>query len=351
MGKKVTFQEIADTLGVSKGLVSLAIRNKYGVSEEMRTKIVLTAIEMGYEFKSATEKKQKNISLLIKNMGVLNEEFWRQCIFAIESECAKENFNFSIVGWMNMKDKKDVAMDLLSNRVQGVIILNQCSTSVVEKISSLNIPLVFVDMIIPPTISADHVMANNFNAGMQAMEYLLKKGQKNILVVGNIDYCYSFLQRYYGAMKAVKYAIKEGVNVEIKPIIDCEKNHLVNEVYYNDESDLFNENALRAELEKIKSHTAVLCLNDSILKKVVNMSKKAGFKIPEDISVIGVDNVNYSAEHDLTTIDVPKTEIGVQAVKLLIDRMDNKRNNSINMELSTVLIERNSVKDLNHEKK
>ena len=52
MKKKVTFQDIADELGVSKGLVSIAINNKYGVSEAMRSKIVLKAIEKGYVFKN-----------------------------------------------------------------------------------------------------------------------------------------------------------------------------------------------------------------------------------------------------------------------------------------------------------
>ncbi|MBQ8885453.1 MAG: LacI family DNA-binding transcriptional regulator [Clostridia bacterium] len=351
MAKKVTFQEIADSLGVSKGLVSLAIRNKYGVSEEMRTKIVLKAIEMGYEFKTPPARKDKTISLLIKNMGVLNEEFWRQCIIGIESECAKENVNFNIVGWTGFKDREDVAMNLLNNKVQGVIILNQCSTSLVEKIDSLNIPLVFVDMISPPAVSADHVMANNFNAGMQAVNYLLKKGHDNILLVGNIDYSFSFLQRYYGAMKAVKHAVRTGKRVECVPIIDCEKTHPVSEVYYNEENELLNESVLEKELKQLKGHAAIVCFNDSVLRRVVALAQKMGLNIPERLSVVGVDNVNYSLEHDITSIDIPKSEIGVQAVRLLIDRMENKRSNSINMELNTTLIERNSVRDLNYEEK
>ena len=59
------------------------MRNKYGVSEEMRSKIVLKAIELGYEFKKNAPKKKKNITLLVKNMGILNEDFWRRCILGI----------------------------------------------------------------------------------------------------------------------------------------------------------------------------------------------------------------------------------------------------------------------------
>ena len=109
MAKKVTFQTIADELNVSKGLVSLAMRNKYGVSEEMRSKIVLKAIELGYEFKQNMQKQKKNITLLVKNMGILNEDFWRRCILGIETECANENVGFTILGWMSLNDGEDRA--------------------------------------------------------------------------------------------------------------------------------------------------------------------------------------------------------------------------------------------------
>lgn len=147
--KKVTFQTIADSLGVSKGLVSLAMHDKYGVSEEMRQKIILKSIELGYEFKKAGSGQKRNIKLLVKNMGILNEDFWRRCIFGIESECNKKRLSFSIFGWMNLKDGEDFSVSLLNEKCSGVIVLNQCQPSVVEKIARLDLPVVFVDMINP----------------------------------------------------------------------------------------------------------------------------------------------------------------------------------------------------------
>ncbi len=350
MEKKITFQQIADELGVSKGLVSLAMRNKYGVSEDMRSKIVLKAIEMGYCFKQDPQKKIRNVTLLVKNMGILNEEFWRECILGIESECSARNMVFNIVGWMSLKDGNDVTMSLLNEKSQGIIVLNQCQSEIVEKIMMLHIPLVFVDMINPLSIPADQVMANNFAAGMQAVGYLLEKGHRKIILAGNIEYSFSFLQRYYGCVKAVKRAQRRGEEAEYFAVIDCEKPHLVDDVYQNDESDLVNDARLEEVLAANAGYTAIVCFNDSILRHAANILKKLSVRVPEDLSVVSIDNVRFSAEQGVTSVDIPKYELGVQAVRMLNERLESGRISSATLELNTVLIERTSVKEIKHEK-
>ena len=348
--KKVTFQTIADSLGVSKGLVSLAIRDKYGVSEEMRSKIVLKAIELGYEFKKDSKEEKKSITLLVKNMGILNEDFWRRCILGIEAECSERKIAFTILGWMDGRDGEDFSVSIINEKCRGIIVLNQCRRSIVEKIGRLNVPIVFVDMINPIDIPSDQVMANNFGAGMQAVNYLLAKGHRDILLFGNIEYSFSFLQRFYGCMKALKHAQKRGEKVHGYTVIDCVKTHLVEDVYQDDESDLCNDAALKTFFEEGKAVSAVVCFNDSILRRVLHIFRKKGIRVPEDISVISIDNVQCSEDNGITSVDIPKAELGAQAVRLLADRLENKRSNSVNLELNTRIIERNSVKEVDHEK-
>ena len=350
MKKQVTFQMIADELGVSKGLVSLALRNKYGVSEKMRSQIVLKAVEMGYVFHTQP-RKLRRVTLLIKNMGVLNEEFWRQCICGIEQECAKRNLLFNIIGWMRLENEDDITVQLLSEKSEGVIILNQCRQKIVENLGKLDIPMVFVDMVNPLSFSADSVMANNFNAGMQATQYLLQKGHREIVLLGNVEYSYSFLQRYYGCIKYIKRATRDGEDVHCHCIIDCEKSNLVDGVYQNDESDLCNETELERFLSKERNgFTGIVCFNDSILRRVLAVIEKNGLRVPEDISVVSIDNTEFAARKEITSVDIPKGELGTQAVRILVDRMENLRNTSINCELDVSLTERKSVKEVHCEK-
>ena len=326
------------------------MHDKYGVSEEMRQKIILKSIELGYEFKKAGSGQKRNIKLLVKNMGILNEDFWRRCIFGIESECNKKRLSFSIFGWMNLKDGEDFSVSLLNEKCSGVIVLNQCQPSVVEKIARLDLPVVFVDMINPLDVPFDQVMANNFNAGMQAVKYLLDKGHRRILLFGNAEYSYSFLQRFYGCAKMVKHAQKTECGIVCHKIADCEKTHLVDGVYQYDESDLCNDAALCRFLDSGERVTAIVCFNDSILRRVLSIFKKRGIRVPEDISLISIDNVQCSEDNDVTYVDIPKTELGIQAVRLLMDRLENRRSNSVSLELNTTIVERNSVKELYHEK-
>ncbi len=338
MKKKVTFQDIADELGVSKGLVSIAINNKYGVSEAMRSKIVLKAIEKGYVFKNES-KKRKTISLLIKNIGVLNEEFWRQCIFGIEGECARKNIVFNIINWANMSSEDDIMFKIFEEKNDGLIVLNQCKDSIAEKIGKLNTPIICVDMINPFVSTADNVMANNFSAGEQAVNYLIKKGHKKIVLIGNTEYSFSFLQRYNGCSKAIKIASKMDNEVESYSILDCEDSHLIDGIYQNDDSDLCNVSALKKFLKNNDKYTAIVSFSDAILRKTIKI-------IPKNISIVSIDNTSFSEEYDITSVDIPKIELGVLAVRTLIDRIENNRSTSVNMELNTKLIERNSVKEI-----
>lgn len=343
--KKVTFQKIADELGVSKGLVSLALRNKYGVNESMRAKIVLKAIEMGYVFEES-KKKARAVSLLVKNMGVLNEEFWRECVFGVESECTRQNVLFNITSWTNFVDADDVTMKLLSEKSDGIIVVNQCSDPVVEKITKLNMPIVFVDMVNFSSAPADNVMANNFSAGLKAVHALLDKGHRDIILAGNVDYSYSFLQRYNGCMKAVKRAIRQGQEIRLTQIVNLEKNNLVEGVYQNDETDLCNDSAIEATLSKANRPTAIVCFNDGILRRVMAIVKRLNLRVPEDLSIVSIDNTEYAREREITSVDIPKNQLGVQAVRILMDRLNGGRGNSMNIELSVSLQERSSVKEI-----
>lgn len=84
-----SMEQLAKELGVSKGLVSLALSGKYGVSEEMRTKIVLYAIQRGYDFSRRKGGNRKNVNVhtigvLLNQDDLLAERFWPQILKGIE---------------------------------------------------------------------------------------------------------------------------------------------------------------------------------------------------------------------------------------------------------------------------
>lgn len=350
--KDVTFEDIARELKISKGLVSLAMRNKYGVSDEMRSKIVLKAAEMGYEFEIKSLKKVKNISLLIKKMDVLKEEFWRHIMYGIEQAAASKNIMLNVVSWSNGIKEKDVAMNLHDINSQGVILLNQCPESIIKNIQEFNIPLVLLDMTRPNDGDFDQVMANNYGGGLRAIKYLIEKGHKNIIIFGNKNYSYSFLQRFYGCQDGVTRACTDGVQINYLVLSSATEKTNNNEFYEDDDHIICNPEDLSKYLKSDSRYTAIVCLNDMVLKFATEAIARANLKIPEDISVISFDNTSIakSMNPTITSISIPKREMGENAVKLLLDKIKQTRIASATLELNTSLVERESVKDLNTKK-
>ena len=120
--KKVTMQDIADKLGVSKSLVSISLNNRYGVSDEMRYKIYLTAVEMGYDFKynykSKNRVKRNNIVAFLRKEELLQNNYWGELLMGVEKTLNYNNLNLRIETWNDETTKEEIAnsIDKLANR-------------------------------------------------------------------------------------------------------------------------------------------------------------------------------------------------------------------------------------------
>ena len=342
--KKVTLEQIAKELNLSKGIVSLAIRNKYGVNEETRSRVILKALEMGYNFSYSPSKGSKNIILVVKNMNVLNEEFWRNVIVGVERELSKNGFVFSILSLDSSADNSTFTIDAFSRSANGIILLNQCPKEIIISIYKLGVPLVLLDMVSPVEGQIDQVMANNFEAGLQAVNHLIKKNHKKIIIFGNPEYSVSFQQRYFGCVKALERAKKSDNDIEYVILDKPQKIQSDDDVYENDDLIICNPNDLR-DLLKENGDYSIVCLNDVILRYTLRVLKELNLKVPDDISLISFDNTSVSIDNNITSINIDKIELGKQATKLLIGKINDPRNIAITVELSVSLIERNSVKD------
>jgi len=342
--KKVTLEQIAKELNLSKGIVSLAIRNKYGVNEETRSKIILKALELGYNFDYSPSKSSKNIILVVKNMNVLNEEFWRKVIVGVERELSKNGFVFSILSLDSSADNNTFAIDAFSRNANGIILLNQCPKEIIISIYKLGVPLVLLDMVSPINCQIDQVMANNFDAGLQAVNHLIQNNHKKIVIFGNPEYSVSFQQRYFGCIKALERAKKTDNKIEYIILDKPQKSQLDDDIYENDDLVICNPSDLKTLLKKNRE-CSIVCLNDVILKYTLKLLNELNLKVPDDVSLVSFDNTSVSIENNITSINIDKMELGKQATKLLLGKINDPRNIAITVELGVSLIDRNSVKD------
>ncbi|MGP3562254.1 LacI family DNA-binding transcriptional regulator [Geobacillus sp. BK01] len=331
MKKRVTMQDIADRLNISKNSVSQALRGKEGVSEETRQLVKRVAKEMGYEYPSSRSKHReeppKQIALIASDR-TFSLKFFGDIYLSIEQEALSCGMKLHIQS-INEQQKQQLLLPSFIEEkvVDGVVILSHISTEYIQKVVSTGIPTVLVDHH-HPNISADAVLTNNRFGAYVAVQHLLELNHTDIAFVGDIDYSPSYQERYEGYLLALKdYGVKPN-----EEWIFC----------HAQEDETVIANYIRALKHQ---PTAWFCVNDGLGFFVSTSLQHQGLNVPDDVSVCSFDNGQLSqiATPKITTVDIDLKRYGKRAVELLRWRWDNPNEPFQEVLLATKLIKREST--------
>lgn len=336
--EKITMEKIAKKLGTSKSVVSIALSNKYGVSEQTRSKILLAAHEMGYDFSKIksfkrNQRKKQKITLVIANKMVLSETFWADIILGIESAASCNDVYLQVIIFnLNMRFN-EILSEIHNLETGGLILIKDYDDNLVSKLMETSLPMVVVDPKHFTNVSCAQISASNYDSAYSCGKYLIEKGHRSFGFVGDISFSHSFMQRFNGFRDSVIYS---GGNFEFFPFTGkAEKENVV-----------CNLQSVREAFSKPGYPTALLCANDIVAYMIFDLFESIGLKIPGDVSVIGFDNLEKSEWLGVTTVNVPKFEMGRKAVEKLLQIINKKDDLPEKIEIAAVLIERNSVKKI-----
>ena len=223
--KKVTLQTIADKLEFSKSLVSKALSNNPGVSEETRERIKKVARDLGYRINSSVQSipnaETGNIALMIPRQDLEDLDYWGKIIRAIEYELSKNGFSLILAPVETDYDSNyQLPISILDRKVDGVIVLGRVSERYIIEMQSMHLPIVLVDY---PSykFKLDHILADNFSGGYEATKYLLDLGHHNIAFVGDNRYALSFSERLRGFLTAITdYQSEFNVDITYQTLCD-----------------------------------------------------------------------------------------------------------------------------------
>jgi LacI family transcriptional regulator len=334
MAKKVTMQDIADKLNISKNSVSQALSGKPGVSEETRRLVQDVADELGYSY-SKTNKPLKierntpcNIALIASEYAFSLKRFFGEIYLSIEKETRERGINLFIES-IDQAAKENLTLpSLLSNyEISGILILSHISTDYIAKIISTGIPTVLIDHH-EPHLYVDAVLTNNRFGAYKAVEHLIELGHRDIAFVGDIDFSPSYQERLEGYLLALN---KHG----IKP---------------NQDFIFKNAQETKDEIAKFLDHhptqpTAWFCVNDGHGFLVTSVLQQKGFNVPGDVSVCSFDNGQLSqlSTPKITTMDIDLNYFGRKAVEQLCWRIEHKDEPIHEILLPTTLIIKEST--------
>ncbi|WP_123041134.1 LacI family DNA-binding transcriptional regulator [Cohnella candidum] len=336
--------DIARLAGVSKAAVSLALNGKPGIGPETRERILQIANEHGYQPKTKTAPRDQQAGsitfLVFANSGIVLEQyyqqpFFRELIHFIEERCRAHGYSllFSSVDMLNVQEGIRKVTD--EKRSDGVILLGtNLNKELLEQVTdSMSTPFVVLDTCFE-TLPIPFIQINNVMGGYQAGKHLCGLGHRDIGYIASDIRIRNFDDRRVGFMQALR---------ETRVELDEEKVFSVAPTILSSQDELKKQ--LSAYLDKgLALPAALFCECDYIAISAIKSLTELGFRVPNDVSVVGFDNISEAmiVSPELTTVHVEKERMAHLAVDLLIESIVSGAAVTSKIMVDTQFIERMS---------
>lgn len=343
MSKKVTIQDIADALGISRNTVSKAINNSDGLAEATREKILQKAVEMGYKQFSyvnalkesvpqSSEAAQSNGEIALLTGRFVSHSHFASLMFdKFRREITQLGYTMNThrVSDVEIANKTLPATIHLS-QVKALLCIEMFDWEYDSMLCELGIPILFVDgpaKLGGRSLPADQLYMDNMNSITQFVSDMLARGLTRIGFVGDYLHCQSFYERYTAFYLAMSMA---GHPVEQKFVLNF--------------SDLEQMRSAIADLDELPD--VFICANDFVAWDTMQALAAIGKRVPEDVLICGFDDSAESrfSKPPLTTVHIHTQIIAYSAVQLLISRINAPSLDYRTVHTETELIYRESTR-------
>ncbi|NLZ54132.1 MAG: LacI family transcriptional regulator [Thermoanaerobacteraceae bacterium] len=329
----ITIKDVAKRAGVSASTVSRALSGKIPVSEETKKKVMKAVKELNYQpnvfAQGLKDGKSKTLGLLIPNVRDL---IFPSAILGIEDTANKYGYTVVLCNTDEDIEREKFYINSLRKRlIDGFIISTaRPGHKHLLELKTEGFPMVFLIRQISDNV--DTVTADNFNGAYDATNYLLSRGLENIALITGSSDILLYRERFEGYKKALQEA-----NIPLNREI------ILDDIYGWKDS----YKAMSMLLKKGFRPDAVFATSDPKAIGVIRAIKDYGLSVPDDISVMGFDDLDMVALLDppLTTVSQPFYDMGVEACERLIRLIEAKRKpRPLIKALPCKLIIRNSVR-------
>jgi DNA-binding LacI/PurR family transcriptional regulator len=334
-----TLKDVAEMAGVSIGTASQAINNRPNVLPETRARVIDAARSLGYPIPDTASNSRgghiTSLGMLVKHdygEPFLVNPFYSHVQMGVDNECRKRGIKllYANVEVDHQNRPKDWPAMVKESSLDGLILIgmvvDETSTNLIKVVQT---PVVMIDGY-SLTNAFDRVVTDNISGARLAVNHLLDHGHRDIGLLGwQPDVPPSIDERRQGYQQALQ---ARGIDR-----------------FYMEESKhdrVSVAEATRILLKRVPEITAIFATNDEIAIGVMSGLRSIGLRIPEDVSVVGFDNIDLAREITpaLTTIHVPKSWMGAIGVRLLEDRVANPNQPKLTVSVSVQLITRETVR-------
>ncbi|MFD1719951.1 LacI family DNA-binding transcriptional regulator [Amnibacterium endophyticum] len=325
-GRRQTLRDVATRAGTSVPTVSKVLRGGTDVSERTRDQVMEAARSLGYVARATRQGRSSALSLIDFVVSDMHGTWAHEALSGVEEAATEADHDVVLTisrregGW---------AHRVLRRRSAGVVIaLVDATTEQLDLLRAAGRPFVLIDPMSRPPAYAASVGVTNWDGGRAAAEHLLALGHRRFVAIGGTRthlYSQARLDGFRSAVEAQPGAELVGTGW----------------------ADWLREPAGEVASDLLRRHrpTAVFCCNDLMAVGVCDAAASLGLRVPQDLSVVGFDDVPEAAwlTPQLTTVRQPTAELGAAAVRMLLRMSGDGSGPPPHIDLATRLVERAST--------
>jgi DNA-binding LacI/PurR family transcriptional regulator len=326
-----SIKDVAREAGVSTATVSHVVNNTRFVSEEVRARVLGAVERCGYypnaHARSLASGRSQTLGLVVSD---ISNPFFPELIKSIEAAAFERGYDLILSNTNYDPDRTShYVRRFIERKVAGVVVMtSELDKALVGELASRDVSVVFLDLGKPGMHMSN--LSVNYEAGIEeAIGHLVELGHKEIAFVSGPERLRSAVRR----LEAFRNSMRR---------------HLPRARVRFYRGDFKLDGGRRAAAEMLAADTrptAVLAANDLMALGVMAELRAAGLQIPRDVSVIGFDDIAFasSAEPPLTTVCLPRVELGRRAVEALMTNIEHPERRGMQVNIPTYLITRAST--------
>lgn len=306
---RITMDEIAKLAGVSKATVSRVLNDsECGVGEQTRVRVKKIAEELGYSVEQTEKKKNvsftRYIALILPD---ITNPFFADLAKSVEQSLRRKGYSLVLANTDFSEDNEAAQIrELMVKHLEGVLLVPSGIRAREEHDlpRRYQIPMVLLDRKLEGISDIPGVYSNNEYASVISCEHLIRKGARDIVFISGPLNVSTSIERFEGYK-----AVLAQHSIPFRPEM-CRHGSYTVESGYNA--------VLELERSGI-SYSAILAANDLMALGALKAVREFGYRVPEDVQIIGFDNIEFSqyCEPSLSTMQQPTFDMGAKAVELL----------------------------------
>jgi LacI family transcriptional regulator len=309
---RVTLDTIARQMGLSKFAVSRALAGKDGVSDETRRRVEATATELGY-VKPTVTSRLPSVALVFNDTDFINSELQLMVQAGVLAEARRRGYHV-VARWTHDADEIEATM----RNAQAGILVGPHVREIFDRVYAIGIPIVRTSGFPDPLEAIDIVTGPDHEAGAAVAKFLIELGHREIAYVHGAPRYRGRIERLYG----------------VREILERYPDAHLHDMRF--EPELTFTQALQSLRSNGINPTAFFCAHDGLAVTVVSELLRLGFRIPEDVSVVGFGDFSSATQisPQLTTVTLPGHDMGASCLRLLDDKLTGRIANDLRLHIT-----------------